>query len=473
MRTDCNGVRFEFQPLARRKVVADFNGGRLSSDGGALLLREIEERFGLIDRFAQCFTDHRDQSAVEHSSRDLIAQRVYALALGYEDLNDHDELRKDELLAVAVGKKDVTGADRARERDKGSPLAGKSTLNRLELAPPDADASSRYKKIVADEKALANVWTDLYIATQPARPERIVIDLDATDDPIHGAQEGRFFHGYYDEYCYLPLYIFIDDCLVWAELRPSSIDGAAGSEAALLEILGRLWQEWPGIEIIVRADSGFCRENIMRLCEAWPGVDYVFGLAKNKRLLERIEPHLERAEATFEETGEAARVFEELRYKTRKSWSRVRRVVAKAEHLRKGPNPRFVVTSLPAETIDARTLYEDLYCARGEMENRIKEQQLDLFADRTSTSQMRSNQLRLWFSSLAYTLMEVLRRLGLAGTKMSRCQCGTIRLRLFKIAARIRVSVRRVLVSMADGCPYAGEFAQAFENLTRLHPLRA
>ena len=299
-----------------------------------------------------------------------------------------------------------------------------------------------------------------------------MIDLDATDDPIHGAQEGRFFHGYYDEYCYLPLYIFIDDCLVWAELRPSSIDGAAGSEAALLEILGRPWQEWPGVEIVVRADSGFCRENIMRLCEAWPGVDYVFGLAKNKRLRERIEPHLERAKATFEETGESARVFGDFTYRTLTSWSRSRRVVAKAEHLRKGSNPRFVVTSLPIKAFDARALYEDVYCARGEMENRIKEQQLDLFADRTSTSAMRSNQLRLWFSSLAYTLLEVLRRVGLAGTKMARCQCGTIRLKLLKIAARVRVSVRRVLVSFAEGCPYAGEFAQAYENLKRLYPLR-
>ena len=473
MSTDCKQVRFEFQPLGRRNVVADFNGGRLSTDGGVLLLREVEERLGLIDRFADCFTDYRDPAQVEHSARDLIAQRVYALALGYEDLNDHDELRKDELLAVAVGKKDVTGADRPRERDKGKPLAGKSTLNRLELAPPDADASSRYKKIVADEKALARVWSDLYIATQRERPERIVIDLDATDDPIHGAQEGRFFHGYYDEYCYLPLYIFIDDCLVWAELRPSSIDGAAGSEAALLEILGQLWQEWPGIEIVVRADSGFCRENIMRLCEAWPGVDYVFGLAKNKRLRERIEPHLERAKATFEETGEATRVFDDFTYKTLTSWSRARRVVAKAEHLRKGSNPRFIVTSLPAEKVDARALYEDVYCARGEMENRIKEQQLDLFADRTSTAHMRSNQLRLWFSSLAYTLVEVFRRYGLAETKIARCQCGTIRLRLFKIAARVRVSVRRVMVSLAEGCPYVAEFSQAFANLQRLHPLRA
>ena len=264
MSTDCKQFSFEFQALGRRNVVTDFNGGRLSTDGGVLLLREIEQRFGLIDRFDDCFTDHRDPDLVEHSARDLIAQRVYALALGYEDLNDHDELRKDELLAVAVGKKDVTGADRPRERDKGKPLAGKSTLNRLELSTPDADAASRYKKIVADEEALSRVWADLYIATQPRRPERIVIDLDATDDPIHGAQEGRFFHGYYDEYCYLPLYIFIDGSLVWAELRPSSIDGASGSEAALLEILSRLWQEWPDVEILVRADSGFCRENIMR-----------------------------------------------------------------------------------------------------------------------------------------------------------------------------------------------------------------
>ena len=472
MKTDCNEDRFEFQGLGRRRVVASFDGGRLSSDGGAALLREVNERYGLIERFAACFTDHRDPDLIEHSARDLIAQRVMALALGYEDLNDHDDLRRDELLAVAVGKVDVTGASRVRERDRGAPLAGKSTLNRLELTPGDADASHRYKKIVGDEKALANVWVDLYVATQRERPKRIVIDLDATDDRLHGQQEGRFFHGYYDEYCYLPLYAFIGDCLVWAELRPSNIDGARGAEAALFEILGRLWVEWPGIEIVVRGDSGFCRDSLMRLCEAWPGVDYVFGLAKNDRLKEMIEQPLAQARAGHEATGEATRVFADLTYRTLRSWDRSRRVVAKAEHLRKGANPRFVVTSLCAEAFDARALYEDLYCARGEMENRIKEQQLDLFADRTSTAHFRSNQLRLWFSSLAYTLLETFRRQALAGTEMARSQCGTIRLRLLKIGARVTVSVRRVVISLAEGYPYAHIFAQAWENLVRLKPLR-
>jgi hypothetical protein len=472
MGTECNHRRFEFQPLGRRRVEAAFDGGRLSSDGGALLLREVEHRFGLIERFADCFVDHRDGDLIEHPVRDLIAQRTLGLCLGYEDLNDHDQLRSDELLAAAVGKQDVTGSSRPRERDRGKALAGKSTLNRLELTPADADATHRYKKIVGDEKRLAGLWTDLYVRTQSKRPERIVIDLDATDDRLHGGQEGRFFHGYYDEYCYLPLYAFIDDCLVWAELRPSNIDGARGAEAALFEILGRLWMEWPGVEILVRADSGFCRESLMRLCEAWPGVDYVFGLAKNSRLKERIEARAAEARSLFEETGEASRVFDDFEYQTQKSWSRSRRVVAKAEHLSKGANPRFVVTSLGADRFDARTVYEDIYCLRGEMENRIKEQQLDLFADRTSTALMRSNQLRLWFSSLAYTLCEALRRVGLEGTEMARAQCGTIRLRLLKIGARVKVSVRRVMLSLAEGYPYAEVFARAYDNLTRLRPQR-
>jgi hypothetical protein len=453
-------------------VVASFDGGRLSSDGGALLLREVEHRYGLIERFAGCFVDHRDEDLIEHSVRDLVAQRVVGLCLGYEDLNDHDQLRSDELLAAAVGKEDVTGSSRSRERDRGNALAGKSTLNRLELTPADADASHRYKKIVGDERELARLWVDLYVQTQPKRPERIVIDLDATDDPVHGGQEGRFFHGYYDEYCYMPLYAFIDDCLVWAELRPSDMDGSRGAEAALLEILGRLWIEWPGVEILVRGDSGFCREPLMRLCEAWPGVDYVFGLAKNTRLKERIEAPQSQARSLYEETGQASRVFDDFEYRTQKSWSRSRRVVAKAEHLRKGANPRFVVTSLSRDRLDARTVYEDIYCPRGEMENRIKEQQLDLFADRTSTAWMRSNQLRLWFSSLAYTLCEVLRRVGLEGTEMARAQCGTIRLRLLKIGVRVKVSVRRVVLSLAEGYPYAEAFGRAYENLTRLRPQR-
>jgi len=470
MGTQCIGRRFEFQALGQRQVVASFDGGRLTSDGGGLLLREVESKHGLIKGFAQCFTDHRDPDMIEHTVYDLLAQRVYGLALGYEDLSDHDQLRTDELLAALVGKEDLEGARRSRARDRGKALAGKSTLNRLELTPSVADASHRYKKIVADMERLGGVFTEFYIQAHPTRPDRIVLDLDATDDPIHGEQEGRFFHGYYGAYCYLPLYIFAGDSLLWAQLRSSDIDASAGAVAALLAVMGRLWEQWPGVEIVIRGDSGFCREEIMRLCEAWPGAHYVLGLAKNARLLDALKTEREQAQRQYEATGKASRVFGEFEYRTAKSWSRARRVVGKAEHLSKGANPRFVVTSFGRERYDARSLYEEQYCARGEMENRIKEQlaselarRLDLFADRTSAATMRANQLRLWFSSLAYTLIETLRREGLKGTEMEQAQCATIRTRLLKIGARVAVSVRRVVVSLASGCPYQDIFARVFD----------
>jgi hypothetical protein len=466
MRTQCSADDLTFQAQGGRTVTARFDGGRISSDGGALLVAQAERKYGLIRRFAGCFKDHRDPDLIEHSVEHLVAQRVYGLALGYEDLSDHDQLREDEVLAALVGKEDVTGAERVRARDRGKALAGKSTLNRLELTPAGATAADRYKKIVGDMKALASFWIDTYVWTHARRPDRIVIDLDATDDPIHGNQEGRFFHGYYDEYCYLPLYLFIDDCLVWAELRSSNIDGARGSAAALMEVLLRLWLEWPGVKVVVRGDSGFCREELMQLCEAWPGVDYVFGLAKNDRLLAMLAPQMAAAKAAYEGSGQPSRVFAELEYQTLKTWIRRRRVVGKAEHLSKGANPRFVVTSLKPEAYDAATLYERVYCARGEMENRIKEQQLDLFADRTSAATMRANQLRVWLSSLAYTLLEIVRREGLAGTKMEQAQCGTIRLRLLKIGTRVKVTARRVWLSLASAHPCQDVFRHAFRVLS-------
>jgi len=466
MTTECNAHDFHFQALGSRAVTARFDGGAITSDAGGLLLREVEAKTGILQRFAACFTDHRDPERVEHSVEHLIAQRVFALALGYEDLNDHDALRHDPLLAVLVGKADPTGQDRRRRKDRGKSLAGKSTLNRLELTPVGADGKSRYKKVVARHADIEAFFVEMFLALHPVPPEEIVLDLDATDDPIHGHQLGRFFHGYYDNYCYLPLYIFCGEFLLCAKLRPSDIDGAAGSVKQLMQIVQRIRRVWPKVRIIVRGDSGFCREDLMRWCEE-NQVDYVLGLARNARLQRILGGELQEAKLQFAATGQASRVFKDFTYQTRKSWSRERRVVGKAEHLAKGSNPRFIVTSLSAEELDARTLYEDVYCARGEMENRIKEQQLCLFADRTSCATMRANQLRLWLSSAAYTLLMALRQFGLQGTEMAQARCDTIRLKLLKLGALVRTTVRRVWISFSESCPYQRVFAQVCENLRR------
>jgi len=431
MSTECNARKFDFQGLGGRAVTARFDGGAITSDAGGLLLREVEAKTGILRRFAACFTDHRDPERVEHAVDELIAQRVFALALGYEDLNDHDALRHDPLLAVLVGKADPTGQDRRRREDRGKSLAGKSTLNRLELTPVGANEKSRYKKVVARHRDIEAFFVETFLALHRQPPKEIVLDLDATDDPIHGHQLGRFFHGYYDGYCYLPLYIFCGEHLLCAKLRPADIDGATGSVKQLAKIVERIRCQWPEVRIIVRGDSGFCREPLMRWC-AENRVDYVLGLAKNARL---------------------------------------QRILGKAEHLAKGSNPRFVVTSLSAEELDARTLYEDVYCARGEMENRIKEQQLCLFADRTSCATMRANQLRLWLSSVAYTLLAALRQFGLQGTEMAQARCDTIRLKLLKLGALVRTTVRRVWISLSESCPYQRVFAQVYENLKQWSPL--
>jgi hypothetical protein len=449
--------------------VARFDGGPITSDAGGLLLREVEQHTGIIRQLARCFTDHRDEELIEHSVEELLRQRIFGLALGYEDLNDHDQLRHDPLLATLVGKQDPTGGDRLRKRDRGKALAGRNTLNRLELTPRGADAGSRYKKIVANQSQIEPLFVDVFLQLHPTPPKRIVLDLDATDDPLHGDQLGKFFHGYYKSYCYLPLYIFCGDHLLCAKLRPADIDGAAGSVKQLARIVEQIRRQWPDVQIVIRGDSGFCRENIMAWCEA-NGVDYLLGLAKNERLRWEIDLELALAEAEFQATGKPARRFKDFRYQTRESWSRERRVVGKAEYLAKGANPRFVVTSLSSEAFDARTLYEDEYCARGEMENRIKEQQLYLFADRTSAHTMRANQLRLWFSSVGYTLLQVIRQFGLQGTKLARARCDTIRLKLLKIGASVRVTVRRVWLSMAESCPYRGLFARVYANLIRWLP---
>jgi Transposase DDE domain group 1 len=412
MTTPCISTTFTFQPLGNRDVSGCFDGGMITSDGGSLLLGEVEAKTHILHQFAACFTDHRDPDLIEHTASQLIAQRVYGLALGYEDLNDHDTLRLDLLLATVVGKDDPTGSDRLRLRDRGKPLAGKSTLNRLELTPEDATPQSRYKKIVAQVPAIDRFFVDIFLQSYLLPPQTIFLDLDATDDPLHGHQEGRFFHGYYQEYCYLPLYIFCGDQLVVARLRTADNDASWGTVTELEWLIPYLRTRWPQVRIVLRADSGFCREEIMGWCEEH-GVDYLFGLAQNSRLVEALTPALADAHLRYLQTGVAARIFTDFSYQTRESWSRARRVVGKAEYLRKGPNPRFVVTTLTSEERADHLLYESDYCARGDMENRIKEQQLMLFADRTSTATLRANQLRLWFSSVAYLLLDALRRLGL------------------------------------------------------------
>jgi hypothetical protein len=472
LQTQCIPEQLEFQGLGRRNVVTDFSGGRITSDAGGLLLREVEKGTGILRGFADCFVDRRAPELIEHSILELVSQRVYGIALGYEDINDHDELRRDALLATLVGKTDPTGVERMRERDRGFPLAGKSTLNRLELAPADTESRHRYHKIVCRPKAVDHFFVDTFLNAYRRPRKRVILDFDATDDPLHGGQEGRFFHGYYGCYCYLPLYVFCDDHLLCARLRPSNIDAAKGSLDELIRIVGQIRDRWLDVQIIVRGDSGFARDDLMTWCED-NGVDYVFGLARNNRLVKMIFSQLKKAKKKYWKTGRAARCYRDFRYRTLKSWDRVRRVVGKAEQLSKGENPRFVVTSLSKEDFSAQELYEGLYCARGDMENRIKEQQLGLFADRTSSTIFSANQLRLWFSSVAYVLLNELRRVGLKGTHLARAQCTTIRTKLLKVGALVSISFRRVWIRCASGYPYQRIFAKILANL-RAHylPLR-
>ncbi|MFZ1015674.1 MAG: IS1380 family transposase [Terracidiphilus sp.] len=446
--TECNQETFCFASHFSRRVEAGFTAGRVASDGGSLLLREVEGKIKLLGRLAGCFRDGRSALLITHQLSEMLAQRIYGLALGYEDLNDHQQLRSDPLLALLAGK---------RELDE--PLAGKSTLNRLELV----GRSLRYHKIGYSPSAIDGLLVDLYIESHAAAPSEIVLDLDATDIPLYGHQPERFFHGYYDSYCYLPLYIFAGDQLLCARLRPANQDAAAGSVEEVSRIVVQLRQRWPEVKIVLRADSGFCREALMAWCESHH-VDYLFGLARNQRLRSIIGKQMHQAHLQHQSTAKAARVFAEFDYQTHKSWSRSRRVVAKAEYLDKGENPRFVVTSLSAEQWAAQDLYEKFYCARGEMENRIKEQ-MCLFADRLSTDEMKGNQLRLYFSALAYTLMEALRRLGLKDTDWAQAQVDTIRLKLFKIGAIVRISVRRILLQMSSAYPWKNIYACAFHAL--------
>ena len=471
--TECTPEQMSFGSIGRREIIAKFDGGTITSNGGALLLGAVEKRIKLLERFAECFTDSRDARFVEHPVRQLVSQRVLGLALGYEDLNDHDALRRDPLLAAVVGAVDVTGTGRRRSVDRGCALAGKSTLNRLELS---TEGDDRYKKIQALPERMDDLLLRLFIESFRRPPKSIVLDVDATDDPLHGQQEGRFFHGYYGNYCYLPLYIFCGEQLLCARLRTSNQDGAAGTQEELVRIVSGLRAVWPKVQIILRGDSGFCREKLLSWCES-ERVDYIVGLAKNSRLKRAIGQQARDAEQEHQQTHAPARRFRAFTYQTRKSWSTSRWVIGKAEHLSGGANPRFIVTTLLDSTSaialdeQGRRLYEQVYCARGEMENRIKEQQLYLFADRTSTATLRANQLRLYFSSFAYCLLQALRRLALQGTQFAKAQCHTLREKLLKIGARIRVTARKVWVSMASSHPWQAEFHIA---LQRLHgpPLR-
>jgi hypothetical protein len=452
--TECNPTLFEFSPVDGRQVVAAFDGGAITSDAGAMLLGETDRAIRLTERFAACFIDARVPELVEHEISTMVLQRVVGIALGYEDLNDHDELRHDPVLAVIAGKLAAKRADCA-------PLAGKSTLNRVELSRPEP---TRYHKVSHDPAAIEMLFVDLFVEAHRRAPAQIILDLDATDDPLHGHQEGRFFHGYYDGYCYLPLYVFCGRHLLAARLRRSNIDASAGAVEEIARIVARIRRRWPRTRILLRGDSGFAREALMAWCEA-NRVDFLFGLARNERLEQAINAELMLASLDSTSSGRPARRFKDFMWSTLDSWSRSRRVVGKAEVTGGEANPRFVVTSLKQSESGAQYLYEAIYCARGEMENRIKECQLDLFADRTSAATMRANQLRLWFASMAYVLLCALRRIGLAHSQFADATCGTIRLKLLKIGALVRISVRRIKVAMSSACPWQNEFALAHVRL--------
>jgi hypothetical protein len=451
--TECNQSGFGFEACGRREIVARFDGGTISSDGGALLLRQTDRRLNLLPRLAECFLDSRDQDRVEHSILEMVSQRIYGLALGYEDLNDHEQLRKDPLFAVLAGREEA-----------GTTLAGKSTLNRMELG---AGVKDRYKKITFWKEGFDELLVKVFIEAQTQAPEQFILDIDTTDLPLHGKQEGRFFHGYYDSYCYLPLYVFCGEQVLCARLREANHDASFGSLGEIQRIIAQIRRAWPQVRIILRGDSGFCRDQLMSWCDN-NGVDYVFGLARNKRLHRIIGAPLWEARQQWEKTGQPARVFMEFGYQTKKTkkggWDRERRVVAKAEHIDGKENPRFVVTSLSSEQWAAQALYEELYCGRGDMENRIKEQ-FSLFADRVSAETMRANQMRLYLSVMAYVLVSGLRRLGLKETELAQAQVSTIRTKLLKIGAQIRVTVRKVWVSMASSYPWQDLYRQVWANL--------
>jgi len=452
--TECNQSSFGFEASGRREIVARFDGGTISSDGGAFLLRQTDKRLNLLSRLSECFLDGRNQNLVEHTIQEMLSQRIYGLALGYEDINDHEQLRKDPVFGILAGREALE-----------EPLAGKSTLNRMELGTGITD---RYKKITYWKDAIDELMVKVFIESHPSAPGEIVLDVDTTDLPLHGKQEGRFFHGYYDNYCYLPLYVFCGDHVLCSRLREANHDASFGCLTEIRRIVAQIRAAWPEVKIVLRGDSGFCRNELMSWCES-NGVDYVFGMARNQRLRKIIGQQMHEATQQWSRTGKPARVFTEFEYRTKKTnksgWDCARRVVAKAEHIDGKENPRFVVTSLTPAEWAAQTLYEQLYCERGDMENRIKEQ-FSLFADRVSTETMRANQMRLYLSAMAYILVSGLRRLGLKTTELAQAQVSTIRTKLLKIGAQIRVTVRKVWVSMASSYPWQDLYQQVWTNLS-------
>jgi hypothetical protein len=457
MPTECMPKLFAFEEVEGKAVVAGFDGGEITSNAGALLLGQVDRGLSVVRRFAACFTDRRDPRFVEHQVETLVGQRIFALALGYEDLNDHDELRKDPTFTVLAGKlKPVWRAECAA-------LAGKSTLNRLEHSPKRHAA--KYHKIDCDGAKVDALLVDMFLEAHRRPPPEIVLDVDNTDIPLHGMQEGRFFHGFYDEYCYLPLYVFCGRRLLLARQRRANVAGSAGAVEEVARMVAQIRRKWPKVNIVLRADSGFCNDELMAWCEA-NKVDYVFGLARNSRLETALVDELAEAKRRHLASGAPVRVFRDFRYQTLDSWSRERRVVGKAEHNKDGANPRFVVTSFKRTRYDARALYEDLYCARGEAENRIGEQ-FELFADRASTATFTGNQLRMWFSAMAYVLVDSLRRIALRQTQFADAAVATIRLKLLKLGAQVRRSVRRIHFALASGCPNQTEFELAYLSLRR------
>ena len=451
--TECNQSDFGFEAWGRREIVARFDGGTISSDGGAFLLRETDGRLNLLPRLAECFLDGRNKALIDHPVVQMLAQRIYGLALGYEDINDHEQLRRDPVFGILAGR-----------TKQDEPLAGKSTLNRMELG---TGINGRYKKITYWKEAIDELLVSIFVEAHQSAPAEIVLDVDTTDLPLHGKQEGRFFHGYYDSYCYLPLYVFCGEHVLCARLREANHDASFGCLAEIRRIVAQIRAAWPEVKIVLRGDSGFCRNELMSWCES-NGVDFVFGLARNQRLRRIIGQQMHDATQQWNQTGKPARIFTEFDYRTKKTkksgWERERRVVAKAEHIDGKENPRFIVTSLASEDWEAKRLYEELYCSRGDMENRIKEQ-FSLFADRVSTETMRANQMRLYLSTMAYILMSGLRRLGLQATELAQAQVSTIRTKLLKIGAQIRITVRKVWVSMASGYPWQGLYQQVWTNL--------
>lgn len=464
-----------FNSLASRQVVADFSGGHLSSDGGVLLLRQIDLGLGVSRALAQCFTDRRDARFVDHQVPELMAQLLHGLALGYEDLNDHALLRLDPLLAVAAGKGDPLGLDRLQ--DKGHALASPSTLNRLELSN---NKTTRYHKLSHDPRKIEACLLKMSVRSLPKHATELILDLDSMGHLIHGLQEGRHFNAYYDGYCYQPLYVVCGDVVLWAQLRTGETGPEEDVIAALKQIIPAIRARLPGVRLVVRGDSGFCREELMAWCEGQKEVYYVLGLQKNAVLVKRIEQHLFWAAAKRCLCGpEGNREFTEFEYQTQKTWTKERRVVAKAEVTAEGPNPRFVVTNLPAEgwagqegasRFTPQGIYEKEYCPRGNMENILKQQVLDLGADRMSTHHLASNQLRLWLTTFAYLLLERLRTLTLSGTVLAKATVGTIRVKLLKVAAAVTVSVRRVHVQLCSAFALQEIFRACQQRLLRLQP---